>query len=330
MKTTSSPLALRGTLRRNALGLTVSGIAFCLFFQQSKHRPALAAVNPFSEDPYDSVASFAVQLVLFLILLSLIRAFRSSSDPGSPSSLISQIRGQFMAHIAIAFTLVADLIAMARHPSLWIATAAGHQLLAITLCLLLWSAASAALLLLSTPALAATLHRFSWIKLLAVPAIALLVLATYPERLRQTLTGEIFTVLCGLALLFAVVWAVGTAWPPAASEESADLFDDLASIGSFLAEKLRIRRAPTAGKSRPSVSTRLFGWLNPRRHRWNIVFAVGILFGTFLVVQELAEGDSPHGARRLLVIAVYLGLETAGVLTGYALLADPLSLFRRD
>jgi len=324
---------MRNSLRRDALGLTLLGVAFTFFFQLAKHQPALAAVNPFSEDPYDSVASFAVQLVLFLVLLSLLRAFRPT--PAVPSGTASQLRGQFMAHIAVAFTLISDLVAMIRHPAFWIAKTAGHQLLALTVCLLLWDGASALLLLLSAPARLGPMNRIARIKILAVPAIAILVLCVYPERLRQTLAGETFTVLCGIVLLFTVVWAVGTALPPASPEQSADLFDDLAALGASLLGGFRIRRIGKSANPAFSALKRLFGWLfgwlSPRRHRWNIVFAAGILFGTFLAVQELGEGGaSPHGRKRLLVIAVYLGLETAGILTGYALLAKPLSLFRRE
>jgi len=323
---------MRNSLRSSALGLTLLGAAFTFFFQLTKHQPALAAVNPFSEDPYDSVASFAVQLVLFLVLLSLLRAFRPSpAGTLVPSGTVSQIRGQLMAHIAVAFTLISDLVAMIRHPSLWIAKTAGHQLLALTVCLLLWAGASASLLLLSSPARSVTTNRIAWIKILAVPAIAILVLCIYPERLRQTLTGEIFTVLCGIVLLFAVVWALGTALLPGTSDASADMFDDLAALGASLAGGLWSPRVRAAAKPAPPASKSFLDWLNPRRHRWNIVFAVGILLGTLLVIQELGDGgESPHGGKRLLVIAVYLGLETAGILAGYALLAEPLSLFRRD
>ncbi len=319
------------SLRRNALGLTLLATAFTFFFQITKHQPTLASVNPFGDDPYDAVASFAVQLVLFLALLSLVRAFRPS-PPGTlvPSGTVSQMRGQLMAHIAVAFTLLSDLVALIRHASLWMAKTAGHQLLALTICLLLWTAASGSLLLLSAPERAQTMNRRAWIKILVVPAIAILVLCVYPERLRQSLEGEIFTVLCGIILLFAVVWAVGTALASGTSDAPADLFDDLAAIGASLARGLGIPRM-RAEAQLASLALKFFGWLNPRRHRWNIVFAVGFLLGTLLVIQELGEGgESPHGGKRLLVIAVYLGLETAGILTGYALLAEPLSLFRRD
>ena len=171
--------------------------------------------------------------------------------------------------------------------------------------------------------------RLLWIKLLAIPAGAFLVLALYPEALRQTLLGELFTVLCGMVLLFVVVWAIGTAFAPPVAI-SSDFIDDLAAICAPVARTFRIRRSPTAVKKTRfhTISRTVLAWLNPRAHRWNIALAVGILLGIFLVAQELNEdGSSPTGGRRMLVIAVYLFLETTGVLTGYSLLARPLNLF---
>ncbi len=49
---------------------------FYLFFQISKHQPALSQVNAFAEDPYDAVGSFGTQFAVFTALLSLVRAFR--------------------------------------------------------------------------------------------------------------------------------------------------------------------------------------------------------------------------------------------------------------
>jgi hypothetical protein len=291
----------------------------------------LAAVCPFSDDPCDSVGSFAVQLVLFLIVLSLVRAFRRySPDTDWQAHAVIQVRGQLMACVAIGFTLLADLIAVARHPAAWTGRRAGFELLAITVCLLAWTASATTLLLLSTQVLSLPPLRLVWIKLLAIPAGAFLVLALYPEALRQTLLGELFTVLCGMVLLFVVVWAIGTAFAPPVAI-SSDFFDDLAAICAPVARTFRIRRSPTATvkKTRLRKMFRtVLDWLNPRAHQWNIALAVGILLGIFLVAQELNEGgSSPNGGKRMLVIAVYLFLETTGVLTGYSLLARPLNLF---
>ena len=248
-----------------------------------------------------------------MILVSLARAFRRR-QPG-PDSAATQIRGQFMAQVAIAFTLASDLIALIRHQPLWIASSAGRELFALTACFLLAPLAAIVLLLATTQRPALPPLRASFLRTVAFPAAALLVLACYPERLRQTLAGEIFTVLCGIALLFVVVWAIGSAFVPAAPHIPARL----AAIGD-----------KTDGEPARSIAVRIASWLLPVSRRWSIVVAVGLLCGAFLVFQELSDGgSSPHGSKRLLVIAVYLSLETAGVVTGYAFLAEQLALFPR-
>jgi hypothetical protein len=51
--------------------------------------------------------------------------------------------------------------------------------------------------------------------------------------------------------------------------------------------------------------------------------------GVLIVVGEMGAGGGPFQLRKLFVVAaVFIALESAGVLTGYALLARPLGLFR--
>ena len=48
------------------------------------------------------------------------------------------------------------------------------------------------------------------------------------------------------------------------------------------------------------------------------------------LAETMAEGGPQQIGRFAIVAAVFMGLEGAGVLLGYALLAKPLGLFRRD
>ncbi len=108
---------MRSVLRRNALAVCLLGLAFILHFQLAKHWSPWSAVNPFSEDPYDAVGSFAVQFVLFMMLVSLVRAFRPLSDQAAAVACFT--RGALMTSVAIGFTCLSDLVAMARHLVLW-------------------------------------------------------------------------------------------------------------------------------------------------------------------------------------------------------------------
>ena len=57
-----------------AIGLS---ILFFLFFEICKHAPVFSQVNVFTEDPYDSVGSFGIQLAPFM-------AFARSTPSFSP------------------------------------------------------------------------------------------------------------------------------------------------------------------------------------------------------------------------------------------------------
>ncbi len=140
-------------------------------------------------------------------------------------------------------------------------------------------------------------------------------MAIYPENFRNSVAGAVLTALCGSLLLFVAVWSVGTALLPVSGVSDSDLAGNVSAL-------LSPRLSRTLGRSS--------GWLNPRRFGWGLAILTGLACGALLVAQELAQpGPSPHGSRRVLVVAVYLFLESAGVLTGYALLAEPLGLLSR-
>jgi hypothetical protein len=295
-------------LRRNAFAVCLLGFAFLLHFQLGKHWGPWSAVNPFSEDPYDAVGSFAIQFVLFMMIVSLIRAFRPSADKPAPVAAFT--RGALMTSAAIAFSCLADLVAMARHTPLWAHRPQGTLLLAATAVLLFWSVAAAAWFLLSTPGVHPS--RRPDMRKLALPASALVLLAVYPEHLRNSVLGAVLTALCGTLLLFVAIWSVGTAFSLDSEISDHDLMDD-------------------ASGTRSRKAFQLPAWFRQRRSGWALAILIGLACGAFLVAQELAQpGPSPHGSRRILVVVVYLFLESAGVVTGYALLADPLALLPRE
>jgi hypothetical protein len=87
-------------LKGTAFLTFVLAVLFYLFFQVSKHHPALSQVNAFAEDPYDAVGSFGVQFSLFTALLSLVRAFRPyQPDKALDSQELLLLRG----HISRAY-----------------------------------------------------------------------------------------------------------------------------------------------------------------------------------------------------------------------------------
>jgi hypothetical protein len=91
------------------------------FFEICTHAPALSLVNAFAEDPYDAVGSFGIQLAPFLSLLAVLRAFRLYPSEQTPDrQRVLFARAAYCSCFSVAVTLGADMIAMLRHPSLWL------------------------------------------------------------------------------------------------------------------------------------------------------------------------------------------------------------------
>jgi hypothetical protein len=313
-------------------------IVFFLFFDRCKHVPDLSTVDAFAEDPYDSVGSFAVQLAPFLALLAILRAFRPyPSEKTRDRQLVLFARAAYCSCLAVAVTLVADVIAMIRHPSLWLGVAAGHLLVAllvgmiIVTSLVFWSISHAT----RTLSLRSPLQR--WIRASAFSLAGILLLALYPEELRQSPGGEILTIAVGIIFFFGLVWALGTAITPSLDPPFEDVIDDL--VITYQWQKARITPSnpllalDTLLEKMLTLSLvrSIFYWLNPRRHPWNIVILLGVLLGIALLLSDMIGEGGPLQLGRLAMVAtIFIGVEFTAVLLGYALLAKPIGLFRSD
>jgi hypothetical protein len=95
--------------------ITVAAFIFWKFFDFTK-RGQLGELNPFNEDPYDVVGSFAFQVVLLVALLTFARALRSRQSRAEPCKDRLTIRGNKIVLVTIGITLLTDGIALLRHP----------------------------------------------------------------------------------------------------------------------------------------------------------------------------------------------------------------------
>jgi hypothetical protein len=244
-------------------------------------------------------------------------------------------RGLILTWLAVAITLVADTIAMLRHPSVWTGLSSGYLLaallgvMAVLTLLVAWLVH--AWTRTSSPSHRPEVPRGAAVGIFAA---SIAVLALYPESWRQSTHGAILTVVAGTILLFIPLWALGLALSLSPGPSYQDVLDDLLSMYRYLKARSRrfgqvailAERVPGWPPIRDALQ-----WLNPRRHRWNAVILAGIVLGIALVLGDmLGEGGGPHQIGRLaFVIAVFVSLESFAVLLGYALLARPLGLFRR-
>jgi hypothetical protein len=323
-------LIMPGKLKSATILTCTLTILFFLFFDQSKHNPALAAVNPFIEDPYDAVGSFGIQLSLLAALLSLIRVFRSYATKEIPSNqLLLILRGDAIALLSMIVTLAADIVAMLRYPSMWMNSSDGRILAGLVGSLLLLTLFIGLLLYRIVVNLSFFIANHSWKKVVLFP-ISLFILAIYPANLRESVAGGIFTASLGMVLLFISTWSLATAIFLQTEMEFEAVFDDFASIYRGIKARLGFV-SRVENFTNIAWLHKLFNWLNPRKHRWNFIILIALVMGGSLMLTEaLNEGISTNTNIVMLVLAVFLGIEGAGVILGYLLFAEFLGIFRKS
>jgi hypothetical protein len=192
------------------LGLSIT---FYLFFDFSKHAPALGAVNPFAEDPYDAVGSFGIQLTFVSVLLALIRTFRPYADGGMPpAQLLLVLRAKTVALLSILMTLVADIIGLVRSLFVYGVFPAAIPL-ALLLCgMILLTLTVGWMFARTTYKQVVSSSSPSWTWAGLISGMAILILAFYPLAWRNSsIPGGIFTALTGMVLLFITVWGIAMA-----------------------------------------------------------------------------------------------------------------------
>lgn len=318
----------RAWLRRVSVVCVGATIAFSLGFFAAKHRPGLVRFAPFVDDPYDAVGSFAVQLAAVAAVLSLLRALRADGAegiPGAPASLI--VRGVVIALSAVFVTVIADIVAMIRHPDLWLPSAAGRRL-AIVLGILGLSTAGGVFVVLRAARIAATsLPPPEWGRAAVITGGYAVVLALYPETWRHGIAGAILTATFGMALLFSTVsWLARVLVPPKLVYDD-DLLDDLHAVLERVGPDSPKDTGPGASnrpRGRPGSS-----WL--RAHPWRGVGLMALMGGFAVALNEvLGEGLAGTVRRALLVFGVLSGIEATGIVLGYALFRRLLGLRRAE
>jgi len=95
--------------------IAFAGVVFYLFFQINKGGP-FRDVNPFGQDPYDAVGSFAIQGALLIGILTYARALRLRDAPSQATKIRLILRGNGLVLFAILVTLIADGIAEIARP----------------------------------------------------------------------------------------------------------------------------------------------------------------------------------------------------------------------
>jgi hypothetical protein len=305
-------------------------IFFFAFFDNSKHIPVLALVNPFADDPYDAVGSFGIQLSFLAALLSLIRAFRPYTVKEiPPSQQLLILRGETVALLSIFVTLIADIIAMIRYPLMWMNSPAGWILAGLVGGLVLLTILMGLLLYRITVKSTFAFAKHSWTRAILF-FVSILILAIYPVDLLESIPAGIFSALLGMIILFISTWALATTIFPKTETAFEDVFDDFVSIYRWIKSHIGLVAQLERFINLKWVHA-LFKWLNPRKHKWNFIILLALAMGgALMLVEVINEGISTNLNTVLLILAIFLSIEGMGVILGYYLFAELLGIFRKE
>lgn len=288
-----SPPMPRSRRACNAIWVSFLAALLYAFFQGSKQFAPLSRVNPFSIDPYDAIGSFGFQAAFLLAGLSLLRSMTIKPAPSGEAELLLA-RTQIASVLAVAITLVADIVAMVRHPDFWSGTAPGRLLAGLVICLILVTAMVGLRVYRYGRRLGVPLAVGARQRALVVCLAALLVLAVYPETSTRGRFGALLAIAVGTVLLFLPIRMLVVAILPGSRTHG--------------------------GSDRSRLVS---GWSVA-------VVAFAVLAGLLAALGQSTEGGGgPHlftNGRLAPVVLVFVGFEGAAILTAYALLAKPLGL----
>jgi hypothetical protein len=305
-------------------------ILFFFFFDTSKHVPALAEMSPFSVDPFDAVGSFGIQLALLSASLSLVRVFRPyRRDEITPNQDQLILRGELTTVISIFVTLGADIVSMIRDFPVWVQSPGGRILAMMVAGMAVLTLFTSWLIFHDTnthvvhsPSLFGVIFCF----------IGGLILVIYPSLWDNGIVGGIATALLGMGIFFIMVWALLMGISPEIDPDYEDFLDDLVAVYRWIKAHILFLNSlfQAVEKCMKQLWIRpILDWLDLRKHAWNIVVLFAILIGAgFALAEFMGEGASPIPGRSLIVMAVFIGIESAGVLLGYALLGRFLGIYR--
>lgn len=195
-------------------------------------------------------------------------------------------------------TLASDVVAMARHPSMWVGASSRNKLIALVGGMVVVTVVVQFLIRASQEKLPERGAK-DWKAAASATVLAIVVLAAYPEQLIHRTTTHLLTVVVGAIVLFAPIRPLLNALVPYKSDQGR--MEKIPARGQFL----------TAGQ------------------RWGMAALAGALIGACAFLGEIGESSGAVPLNSLAFVAsVFVGLGLAGLLIAYAFLREPLGLGR--
>lgn len=320
--------------RLNSAVVFLLSLFFFWFFFFCKHYYLFANVITFNDDPYDAVGSIGIQVSFFAASLSLIRTFVSYIKRKlAEDQIILILRGNLVALLSIEVTMISNLTSLVRYIDKWIKNSMGITLvilvfsfLLLTIIIHFWS------FLLVRKINIPFIHRHSYIKILW-PISGFIILFFYPIILRESIIGAIFTACFGMILQITIVKSLSLLMLPSLNLKASDIIDDirdlLISLRNHSAISKRLLDKIEALSDSPKLKP-LIKWLNPRKHKLNLVVCLCICSGIAVaIIQTVDEGWSGFNVSSFLVLLLYVSLEFIVLLLFYLLFSDTLGIIRK-
>jgi uncharacterized membrane protein YidH (DUF202 family) len=284
----------------NALAALALAVAFALFFLYTKHDPALAAILPFAEDPYDSLGRFCTVVSFLLAVLALVRAFRPY-EAGQSTAVhrVFLARTEAAVALGVLATLAGDLIAMARHASVWFGKPSWVELAGLMAGLAAFSLAFLFRVRLTRRRLKLPVVPNRSRNALIVLLVFVVVLAIFPEDMVQTVFPHLVAIVLGFILVAAPQAAFAVALLPYQTDEAKTVSE---------------RQLP-----------RIRLWV-----QWGAVALLGFAIGGVILLRDIfGEGAGNAPLQQVVIVsAVFIGAGISALLVAFGFLKKPLGLFR--
>jgi hypothetical protein len=155
-------------------------------------------------------------------LLSLIRAFRPyPPNTALDSQQVLLARGAYLICLSAAVTLGADIVAMLRYPAVWIGLQSGYVLAALIGGMTGLSGLMGMRIHATARQSGLASMRRGWSRAMVISLVGAFICALYPQHWSQNRTVgglgilfSLFTVVVGIVIFFASVWAWGMVVSP--------------------------------------------------------------------------------------------------------------------
>jgi hypothetical protein len=324
-------------IKLNTFSVFLFSIVFIRLFFYFKHDPHLSEVNVFNVDPYDAFGSIAVQITFVAAFFSILRlSIANHTDIQQDYRLIMILRGNMVSLLSILVTMIADIIALVRYLGLWINSSSGIILLVMiisftlmTVILIFWT-----LKLNIAKRIRIRYNVFSLKNLWSAAGFMVIAFYPVPGPFTKSILWAIFTAYLGMAIQIIIVRNLAFLILPPEDNSGSDLISVLNAFYSGVKSRITFLKPFFAfiekGLKRRKAKT-LIDWLNPRKHRWNLVILIIVFSGSALAFFEgSGEGWIGFTKKSLLLYSVYLGGETAIVLLFYGLFGSYLGMVNRE